>query len=189
MSQPDQIAVPINGFPGYLVSGEGIVTSRRIGGRSAGALGSTEHVLRPSPDKDGYPCVTLYTATGAAKRFRLGVLVLRAFVGPPQDGEVCCHRNGSKLDNSLANLRWDTQANNLADKKIHGTEMQGERHYLARLNEDAVRHIREAKASGVFDAKALAVRYGVSASAIYNVSLGRTWKHVAAASYAASVAA
>lgn len=51
---------------------------------------------------------------------------------------------------------------------------KGERHGMAKLNERAVRHIRE---SGE-DEHALAKRYRVKVGAIRNVRLGRTWSHV-----------
>jgi hypothetical protein len=37
----------------------------------------------------------------------------------------CCHTNGKASDNRLENLRWDTPANNVADRKKHGTYQWG----------------------------------------------------------------
>lgn len=51
----------------------------------------------------------------------VSVLVLEAFQGPKGlNIYECCHNNGNSLDNRLCNLRWDTSANNVNDKIIHG---------------------------------------------------------------------
>lgn len=52
---------------------------------------------------------------------RIHTLVLESFVGPRPDGHVGCHNDGDIDNNAPSNLRWDTQANNLADMKAHGT--------------------------------------------------------------------
>jgi len=41
--------------------------------------------------------------------------------GPRPDGMECCHGNGDSADNRVENLRWDTRANNGADKRMHKT--------------------------------------------------------------------
>lgn len=51
-------------------------------------------------------------------------LVLEAFVGPCPTGMEGCHNNGDPTDNRLANLRWDTHAENQRDILRHG------RHYF-----------------------------------------------------------
>jgi hypothetical protein len=42
-------------------------------------------------------------------------LVLEAFVGPCPPGMVACHGPAGLFDNSLANLRWDTDSENMRD--------------------------------------------------------------------------
>lgn len=50
----------------------------------------------------------------------------------------------------------------------------GEDHVMAKLTEEAVRHIRASDE----DPKALAERYGVSVGYIGRVRRGRAWKHL-----------
>lgn len=54
----------------------------------------------------------------------------------------------------------------------------GSNHYLSKLTDEDVLEIREARARGV-GSKSLAERYGVSQKAIWGITNGRTWKHVA----------
>lgn len=58
---------------------------------------------------------------GKKSRHSVHRLVLQAFVGPCPDGMEACHNNGDYTDNRLANLRWDTKAENGADKIQHRT--------------------------------------------------------------------
>lgn len=48
-------------------------------------------------------------------------LVLLAFVGPCPPGMEACHNDGNPTNNTLANLRWATRADNNLDRVRHGT--------------------------------------------------------------------
>lgn len=48
-------------------------------------------------------------------------LVLRAFTGAPQTGQVCRHLDGNGLNNLLSNLCWGTYSENSSDAMQHGT--------------------------------------------------------------------
>jgi hypothetical protein len=82
----------------------------------------------------GRPSVCL-SYKGQARRYSVHRLVLEAFVGPRPDGMECCHANDDPLDNRLANLRWDTPANNKIDMLNNG------RHYWA--NQTRCKHGHE----------------------------------------------
>ncbi|MGB0971438.1 MAG: NUMOD4 motif-containing HNH endonuclease [Mycobacterium sp.] len=86
---------------------------------------SRGQILRPTPIVKGskgraYHFVNLSRSSKKA-RFSVHRLVLTAFVGPCPDGMEGCHNNGDASDNRIANLRWDTRANNGADKRRHKT--------------------------------------------------------------------
>lgn len=72
-------------------------------------------------------------------------------------------------------LRLGTQAENVADRDRKGRHRTatGTAHHAAKLNEDAVREIRETRGW-----KALSEKYGVSRSTIYMVRQGKIWKDV-----------
>ena len=133
--------------------------------------------LKPGQVKNGYEMVS-FTRPGGVREYRyVHDLVTLTFLGPRPDGMEVCHRNGIRTDNRLANLRYDTRSRNALDRHVHGTmnQARGEKHYYARLTEDAVREIR---ASRGLTCSELARRFGVHHSTAKNVLARRTWKHV-----------
>lgn len=102
----------------------------------------------------------------------LHCMVLETFVGPRPAKYYACHENGDPTDNRLANLRWDTNSANQADRKKHGTARYRGPHALTVAN---VRLIRSCPA--VTDDQ-WAARYGVSWVSIKDARVGRTWAHV-----------
>lgn len=81
-------------------------------------------VLRASPT-DGtssdYAKVCLQDKASARKEMRkVHKLVAETFLDKPEWADRVCHKNGDTSDNSLTNLRWDTQSGNVADTIKHG---------------------------------------------------------------------
>lgn len=106
-------------FPGYKVSSDGWLWSCWGSGYSARAMTDRWKKLKPSRGKDGYLRVTL--CRDSQRHYRgLHALVLAAFMGPCPPGMECCHGNGSRGDNRILNLRWDTRTANAADRARHG---------------------------------------------------------------------
>jgi len=101
-------------------------------------------------------------------------LVLEAFVGPRPKGMYCCHKDGSKTNNALDNLRWGTPQSNCDDAGRHGTKTQGERVHCAKLTEELVRAIRTSGEPH----RSLAERLGVSRRTITDAITRTTWAHV-----------
>jgi HNH endonuclease len=106
-------------------------------------------------------------------------LVLLAFVGPPGDGQECCHANGDRADCRLENLRWDTRHANRADARRHGTlrggGLRGEASPQAKLSEGQVQRIRAAAGKQ----RDIAAAFGVSQKAVWLIKARKTWGHVA----------
>src|SRR3546814_4878852 len=71
-------------------------------------------------------------------------LVTEAFIGPKPRGLEVCHNNGTRNDNRLVNLRYDTRSANAMDRHLHGTlpNIRGEECLSAKLTEEDVRWIR-----------------------------------------------
>lgn len=160
--------VPAPGFEGlYSVSSigrvrrEACVKSRPLPAR----------MLSPYERKDGYLAVQLYPLKGEKKVFIVNVLVLLAFVGPRPAGMDSAHGDGDIRNNCLTNLRWATRKENAADRKLHGTNTQGERNGRALLCEAKVRAIRADKRK----LREIAADYGVSHSTIHYAKCGRNW--------------
>lgn len=106
-------------------------------------------------------------------------LVLEAFKGPAPKGFEACHNDGSKTNNRLSNLRWDTRQNNSLDRRKHGTQVsvQGEQCAAAKLTDIKVRAIRGLARIGL-PQRQIANTYGVSHSRIGAVLRGESWRHV-----------
>jgi hypothetical protein len=121
------------------------------------------------------------------RNFQCGLhrLVALAFLGPAPEGMEVRHLDGNKRNARLENLTYGTQAENYADRRIHGTDSSGDRHgnrKLAqrgepvsyRLTAADVARIRTTSISGPILAKEM----GVSAHTIYAARHRRTWKHL-----------
>lgn len=145
-----------------LVNAKGGVTARRKGRELA--------LVRKN---NGYLCVTL-TGDGNYPQISIHRLVARAFLGECPIGLHVLHCDGDKTNNHFSNLRYGTPAENVVDTKKHGRQRFGESHPRAKLDEDAVRHIRTSSRNGV----TLAAMYGVSKEHISSVRRNRCWTHV-----------
>ena len=134
-----------------------------------------------SCDKDGYIRVAL-SHEGRKEYFYLSNLILTAFVGPRPVGMVACHApDPTKTNNAATNLRWDSQANNVADKHAHGTWQTGETHPMHKLTAEQVRIVRAVFAQYPNDRTIrtqLAARFDVSYYTIWSITNGRTWQPV-----------
>ena len=110
------------GFENYQVSNFGrvkriehIAQHPRYGNRKL-----CERLLKGVKNKDGYIRIKIKSRFVFAH-----VLVLESFVCSKPPEMVSCHNNGVPDDNRLENLRWDTQKNNVQDRKKHGTYQWG----------------------------------------------------------------
>lgn len=150
-----------------------IVVHRRSGSYLRPWRGRT---LKTDIDDKGYERLGLYGADGTAAHIHVHILVALAFLGPRPAGMQVCHNDGVSLNNRLQNLRYDTPKGNVADTYIHGTVCRGERSGMAKLDEGAVRWIRQHQ--NVIPQQEMAERFGVTQGAVSKVVLGATWAHV-----------
>lgn len=152
-------------FPAYEIDVNGVVWKE---GRE----------IKPSVSKTGYLYVNFYLGHGKSKQGRVHRMVLETFIGDCPDGMQACHNNGIRTDNRLKNLRWDTPQGNQADRRIHNTDSQGEKHWHAKLNEKQVRVIMYCLRGGMA-IKAIAKYFPcIKRKTIYNIKYGNHWKHV-----------
>lgn len=124
----------------------------------------------------GYPRVSLRDGE-KAETFMVHVLVLEAFVGPRPDGHDACHADGTRTNNCLRNLRWDSRAANMADRQAHGRTQRGERHYRAKLTDEQVLSIRADKRKK----KDIADDYGVTTHNVTAIKRRLSWAWLEAA--------
>lgn len=152
---------PIPGVPGYEASDQGRIRSfmRDPNGK----------VLKACKSTGGYLTVAPYV-NGRNEPRRVHHLVLLAFVGPRPAGHVGCHGNDIADDNRASNLRWDTPAANVAERKARRRPRKGNVLTLAEVRgiyEDQRRPFRQ-----------IAADYGVSIRTVYAIKRGLKWQSI-----------
>lgn len=169
---------PVPGTDGlYEVSSQGRVRSWKNGkwGR-----GTKAHVLRPAAAKGDRQYLKVSIDRGSGRHsYAVHTLVAEAFLGSRPAGFEICHGDGDYFNNAASNLRYASRVDNAADKILHGTLPLGEEHHNAVLTEVEVLEIRSRLAAGE-SIRGLGRAYGVSASTISDIKLGKTWVHVTA---------
>lgn len=154
-------AVPVPGFPSYVISEFGDV--RRIGSAKP---------LRVARLKRGrYLAVSLWE-NGRGYTRTIHVLVALAFHGPRPDGKQAAHNDGNKENCHASNISWKTRVENEADKIRHGTSNRGERNGQAKITDEQVKlvmaRIREGRTQS-----AVAAELGISQGHVSNIVRGR----------------
>jgi hypothetical protein len=92
--------------------------------------------------------------------------------------EGCHFPDRNPANNAASNLRWDTRKGNAADRIVHGTHIEGERHGNSKLTAEQVAAIRTRAANGERQ-RALAAEYGVTQAAISLIVTRQKWASVA----------
>lgn len=135
-------------------------------------------ILKQWVDAKGYAKVSI-SITGKTHGFLVHRMVCAAFHGLPPDGKrSACHNNGDVRNNRPENLRWGSAKDNMADKKIHGTDNTGARHPRAKLDDLKIKAIKMLRGAGMPNFE-IAMIFGVAegnTSAIYH---GKIWSHLA----------
>ena len=95
----------IEGYPNYLIYEDGRVYSkkRRI-------------FLKPSENRHGYLYVDL-CKNGKKKTHIIHRLIAFHYIPNPENLPCCDHKNHNRQDNSIRNLRWVTQRENMNNLK------------------------------------------------------------------------
>lgn len=159
----------VPGAPDYLVTPSGDVwsTKRRVPFR-----------MKPYLEQNGYLRLRLFAAHGA---WHVGVnrLVALAFLGPPPAADsVVMHLDNNPKNNSLENLCWGSQADNLRQCRQEGRTKPtcGERNRHAKLTAPDVMAIRRAVLRGE-RRLLIARRYGITRRTVGDI-MTRSWRHL-----------
>ena len=93
-------------------------------------------------------------------------LVLEAFVGPRQPGQVACHfPDRNPLNCAVENLRWGTDKDNGGDRVKHGTTLLGEKNGQCKIPDAIVEEIRVATGTQ----REIAKKFGVTQAHVWNL--------------------
>ena len=139
-------------------------------------LGRVRRYLKPVRVSNGYQMMSLGTAK---KRRYLHALVLEAFVGRREPGQVVRHLDGSRTHNVLLNLAYGTKLENGSDTVAHGRSNRGSRHVLAKLTDAKAREILRRVRAGE-SRSALADEFDVSYTLVKLIGDGKRWKYLTA---------
>lgn len=171
MDLPGEIWRDIKGFDGeYQVSTKGRVKSFHY---------HKIFILKQRLNKKGYYSVALYK-NGKSRHYRVNRLVAEAFIPNPENKPLVHHRDDNPSNNCVENLEWVTEEENTRYALAAGRMKTGSAHYRAKFTEEDIRFIRThyIPRHPIFSAAALAEKYGVYESTIYNILRRKTWKHV-----------
>lgn len=151
----------VPGFPDYEVSDLGRVRSHKNG---------RPRILRDQRGNlNGHRKVTL-SRGGVPTQERVHALVAAAFLGPRPAGHVVRHLNDNPADNRLTNLRYGSQAENLADARRNNGGTAPQSH----LSLEQLRALREHLDAGGSQA-GFARRSGVSRDVVNHIVRGRSY--------------
>jgi hypothetical protein len=169
---PEEEWRQVEGFPGYEVSREGRLRSSH--------RGVHKRLVKGESDKDGYIRVAIWK-DGRPKKIHLHRLVALTFVeGRSAEKNFACHRNGKRTENHAGNLKWATQAENIADKLAHGTHQMGTKHGSATIDESVAIEVKRLLCAAQYKGQMtdIAARLGISKHIVHDIKRGRTWRHV-----------
>ncbi|AWN05330.1 HNH endonuclease [Streptomyces phage Ibantik] len=156
----------IPGYPGYKATSDG-----RIIGKKGKEM--SPHTAKGT----GYMGVTVHVG-GKQGLLTVHKGVCLAFHGLPDPGQEVAHKNGIRTDNRAENVRWKTRPENAQERVEHGTQVSGEQHPLSKLDEKAVKQIRELYNTGDYKMRELATKFNVSKTKIFQVIHKQSWAHV-----------
>ena len=134
-------------------------------------LETDEHIVWPMGyDRRGYGQLRWQ---GQVRKTHQLALEMRT---PRPDGMGALHAVGCpKGCMNYRHLRWGTQAENMADRLLDGTDRRGEHCPTAKLTAEQVRQIRQRYAAGDVLMRELADEYGLTAGGVQCIIKRRTW--------------
>lgn len=149
--------------------------------------GSSEKFLRAHVNYQGDGCID-WPFRGLSRGYGVAVIggvqhcanhwmCILAHGEPPFPRANAAHSCGRPICVNPRHLRWATPKSNRGDRKIHGTEIYGERNGNTSLTAEDVRFIRSAPP----DLKVLMERFGVSKGCLSKIRSGQRWPHLAGA--------
>lgn len=153
-------------------------TSPKFAGKHypAGFVMKTFHDPGHANSARHYPRVE-FSVAGRRKNCLVHLVVARAFLGEPDEGQVANHLDSVRWNNRASNLEWTTQLGNMAHALTAGRVARGERQGLAKLTDDGVRLVRSLLALG-HSRRDVARRMNVCHKTVMNIDHGKIWRHV-----------
>lgn len=169
----------VPGFLGYAAGTDGTLLTAMVPHKKRRMYSNEWATKSCWQNVDGYWLCSMRNQEGKERRLLAHTVILLTFVGPRPKGFDALHHNGQPHDNRLANLRWGTRKENMADSKRHGTIARRERNGHAKLTELRADAIRSLIKEG-WTQRDIAALFEVSQPTICAVSNDRRWEKEAA---------
>lgn len=88
------------------------------------------------------------------------------------------HVDGERTNNTLSNLEWCTQHENLRHAWKHGLRSRPDRSILTAAQASEIRAFRATDEGMKTPMREIGARYGVTSSAVWRVIHNKNWKHL-----------
>lgn len=175
---PDGI-VEIYGFPGYGVSSDGRVWSKRVKNRYDWSARSDKWVERKLVRNVGGYLSVMLQRDGKPVPRTVHRLVVEAFISKIPKNMVVDHIDSNKLNNNVSNLQIISQVDNIKKAWSDGLirAHRGETAYQSKLKNEDVISIRVEYSEGVSQ-RILANKYYVSKRLIQKIVNRAIWTHI-----------
>jgi len=133
-------------------------------------------VLKQNDNGQGYLQVML-CINGSNKTERVHRLVALTFIDNPGNLPKVNHIDANKRNNTIENLEWCTQQENITHAKNNGLMIKGETANNGKLTEDSVKDIKALMRAGCSNTD-IAALFEVHRGTINCIRTGRNWSHV-----------
>src|SRR3990167_2810395 len=167
----DEDMQKIADYEDYQISSNGEVFSTKYGYKK---------LMKQKTNIDGYYVVQLWK-NGIGKEFRISRLVAQTFIPNPQRKRTVKHKDGNKKNNSVTNLEWSTNSENVIHAYKNGfcKGPRGESQGRSKLTTEDVATIRFLLSMYPnLKYGELADIYGVNIPNISLVVNRRNWRHI-----------
>ena len=136
-------------------------------------------VINTSHKYDRYLKVCISNSDCTRKTVRIHRVVAETFLADSMsEGLVVNHKDGNRRNNSVENLEWITQKDNIAHAIMMGlNNIRGESNSRAKLNNKLVLEIRKMSSDGA-TVSAIASKLNYNYNTILDVVRFKTWKDV-----------
>ena len=165
---------PIDGFPGYCIERDGTIWSYKTRS-SNGHLARNPRKLHPCADAKGYLVVCITKSKKSVRKY-VHRLIAEAFIPNPRNLPHVLHNDDVKTHNSLGNIRWGNNSDNMKDAYLNRQVKRGIPANKTKLTKIQVLEIRERYSRGNIGGPTLAKEHNVNSGTIYNIIHRRTWK-------------
>jgi len=161
------------GYEGwYSVSNLGRIRRERNGGNT--------HIGKIlSLQKQRYTNVPL-TKNSITKTKTIHVLVAQAFLGERPKGFVINHKDGIRKNNSVYNLEYITQMENIKHAIRNNLNVipKGEQCGSSKLKENDIRNIRKIYQNNKYTQKELGIMFNIHEETVGTIVRKTSWKHI-----------